>query len=643
VFEIIRDLMKANRVSQEGPVQDENLVVVHPSNPLGMQAAVDGALAWLRRWHDMRVAIAVDIETSGLSLFGCKLFSIALAGCDGSNTAVVFTLHDLHTMPWEYERALTKKLAEILADPTTPKLFHNAPFDMAVLVGKKYQINGPMEDTLALAHIVQPDGFKDLGWVGHTYLDVEPWKLNHQTGKKMAQTDDVISLLVYNAKDALNTAKLRACLYDEITARGMGSNLVYYQCEMARLATRMELWGVPVCHETRKQIGEKLKGELDGLLFELQQDLSWPEFNPMNKAHAVEAIFSRKYLGLTPKVLTEKTGQPSTKYQDLLDYLSNPIVRKFVTYTEMRHVYASQFGPTGAYSQAIIGNRLYPKWNYAGTKGSRFSSSPNVQNQRKSERYFFKAPDGRCIVGSDKSQLELRIAACLAGVDELIAEMAKPDGDPHRLAAMAAYADFLDRPPDQQKALRNGVKTTVYASLYRGGVETVFKTIRKNKRLDAKVRAALTQDAVSKIYHGYFGKYVEIPIWHDRNYELASTQGYLEIPPLGRRRYFHTQPPPYTEVANWPIQTCGSDVVGMQLVHVQRALDEKYKGSAFIVVHGHDALYVECDRSDAEGVCKIVEREFGHYPLQGPKGIVDLTADIHIGRSLALEPFEEKK
>jgi DNA polymerase I-like protein with 3'-5' exonuclease and polymerase domains len=643
---IIADLEKANRISMAPPVQEENFVIAHPANPTGMSEAVRMAIQWMDRWMHLHCPVAVDVETSSLNYFNCKLYSIALAGEDGFNTAVAFTLMDKRTLPWDAELALVAKLKELLAHPEVPVVFHNAPYDYAVLTKKGFTIRGRVEDTQGYAHLVQPDIPKDLGWVGHTYLDVEPWKLNHK-GEKQVFTQDVIELLVYNAKDALNTIKLRQPLIQEIFERGMSGELMAYQNAFAQLAAHMELVGLPVNMEKRRVMGDELLQDLEKIKHEMREWLSWPDFNPMSKNHAVEALYNKKYVGLTPTAWTEKTKQPSTKYEDIIDHMEHPFVKNFVKYVENHHCYATQYRDAdrskkvkgGAYFRAMQDDgRLHAKWNPTGQKGSRYSSEPNIQNQRLKDRAFFEAGEGRVIIGSDKDQLELRLAAVLSGVAELVAEMRKPDGDPHTLAAKNVYGeDFMQKTAEERKRLRDAVKTTVYASLYRAGVKTVHKTIRKKKFLDPALRAALTVEVVGHIYHSYFGKYVEIPVWHDMNYSLAQTQGYLEIPPLGRRRYFPVQPPPYTEVSNWPIQTLGSDVVGMQMVQVQDELNRQ-KGKwpdADIILHGHDALYIECyERHAQEIIDKVVQPIFGHFMVEGPAGQVDLTAAASIGKSL---------
>lgn len=645
IADVIRmDLAKALRLTQEPPKQEENIVIVHPANPLGLAEAVRLGVAWIDRWIALGCAVAVDVETSSLNYFNCKLYSIALAGDDGCNTTVAFTLMDLKTLPWDAELTMIAALRRLLAARNVAKVFHNKPYDYAVLTRKGFTILGETEDTQGYAHLKQPDIPKDLGFTGHTYLDVEPWKLNHE-GRKQVHTHDVIELLVYNGKDALNTIKLRRPLLDALEAQGLSAELVSYQNAFARLAARMELVGLPVNLERRRAMGAELLTRLEELKQRLRDYLRWPDFNPMNKNHAVAALYDRKYVGLMPTAWTPKTKQPSTKYEHIIDHMEHPFVKGFIEYVESHHVYATQYREepqkkgdpgAGAYTRAMQEDgRLHPKWNPTGQKGSRFSSEPNVQNQRVRDRMFFEAPPGRVFIGADKDQLELRLAAVLAGVREIIEEVFRPDGDPHRLAAKNIYGDaFFTKSKDEQKRLRDAVKTTVYASLYRAGVKTVHKSIRKKKFLDPAMRAALTLEVVGHIYHSYFGKYVEIPVWHDKNYAVAQRQGYLEIPPLGRRRYFPVQPPPFTEVANWPIQTCGSDIVGMQMVLIQDELDRRFHGDASIILHGHDALYIECSTMHAESVKRVVDSIFGHYVLDGPAGPIDLTAKAKIGPNL---------
>lgn len=638
---VFEDLKKAIRLSELGPDQRENLVVVHGANPLGLYQSCKLACDWMESWYHKQCAVAVDVETSSVNYMACKLYSIALAGEDGNNTAVAFTLHDWQTVPADAEAALVSRLRALLAHPNIMKVFHNAPFDMVVLRQHGYEINGPVFDTQGAHHLVQPDIPHDLGWIGHTYLDVEPWKLNHE-GHKTAFTQDVIELLIYNAKDALNTMKLKDPLYQEILNRGMNSQLVYYQMRFSELAARMEQVGVPVNLEKRRIKGEALKNQMDKALYDMRQYLNWPDFNPNKaQAHVAAALFDKKYCGLAPLKFTTKTFAPSTSYKAIIDYIEHPFVRFLIDYIETRVTYATQYkdgGDTnepGSFAKSLHADgRFHPKWNPTGQKGSRFSSSPNFQNIASKHRDIYEAPPGRVLVGADKDQLELRIIACNAGVRELVEELKKPDADPHTLAAINVYGDeFLKRSKEDRKNLRNMVKNVVYASLYNAGAKTVHSTIREKKDLSPQMRAAMTLQVVTHIHKSYFGKYLEIPLLHEKNFKQAMNAGYNECAPLGRRRYYPVQPPPFTEVGNWQTQTQGSDHVGMEMVHIQDECD-RLKLDAHIIVHGHDAVYLECPERHAEQVKDIVNQLFGKTKIEGAAGVVYLTAEAKIGKNL---------
>jgi DNA polymerase I-like protein with 3'-5' exonuclease and polymerase domains len=649
---VIADLQKAVRVSQHGPSQQENIVVVHPASPVGMRAATTVAVQWMERWIGLQCVVAVDIETSSLNFMGTRLHSIALSGVDGCNTAVSFTLEDLHTLPWDIEAELVRALRRLLADTSVPKVFHNAPFDLAVLMQHSFIINGPVLDTISYAHLIQPDAPKDLGWIGHTYLDVEPWKLNHD-GRKQAYTADVIELLIYNAKDALNTGKLLNPMRTEAYSRGVSTTLETYQMAAQRMAARMEIYGIPVNIDLRRKMGQELLLATEKNLQAMRVYLNWSEFNPNKPTHVRHALYDKlganghNCLGLAPTQYTEIEQDPSTSYKALIDHLEQPFIRAFVDFIEDRVAHSTMYkdgssgDKVGAYSKAIHSdNRLHPKWNPCGQKGSRFSSSPNVQNVQFLDatvphRTMFEAPPGRVMVGADKDQLELRIIACRAGVRELVEELQKPNADPHTLAASNIYGEAFDaRSKQEQKDLRNMVKNVVYASLYNAGPTRVWHTLREKKMLSSKMRAAMTLAAVTHIHRAYFGRYVEIPVYHQRNYDIVHMVGYDVCEPFQRRRYFPVQPAPFTEVGNWRTQTEGSDHVLRAMLHLQDDYDRETHGDAQIIVHAHDALYTECAEGYGERAQFLMNHHFGDDLIEGPVGSVHLTAKARIGRNL---------
>jgi len=415
---IAADLAKAARVAESGPDLEENILWVHPANPLGLDTCVEHAVAWMRCWREQGTWVAVDVETSGLDFWQCQLYSIALSGDDGHNVSVSFTLMDYHTLPGEMERRLVRELRGLLADPRVGKIYHNAPFDKAVLASKGFVIWGDTYDTQGAMHLIQPASpHKDLGWVRHTWLDTEPWKLNHE-GAKLAFSRDPVELLIYNAKDAHRTMLLRQPTLRDIHGLGMDQKVISAQMAFADIATEMELRGLPVNLELRRRMGMKLLETAETCLRKLQDILSWPDFNPNAKDQVREVLFGKKYaghpwnLGLQPTKLTPKDALPSTSYKAIIDHLEHPIVRLLVDYDDSSKIYATQYRETldwevhklrelgrrgvvrdverrikkleknwkkpGAYQRAIGPDaRLRPKLNPTGQRGSRVSTQPN--------------------------------------------------------------------------------------------------------------------------------------------------------------------------------------------------------------------------------------------------------------------------
>jgi DNA polymerase-1 len=664
------DLAKAWRIAQEGaPRYRANIICVLPQSPGGLQKAFETAMSWLAFAKQHKIPTAVDVETSSLEYFNCKFYSISLAWAEPYNTAVAFTLCDYHTLQMYYEQRLIYAAQEILADEEIMKIFHNGPFDRSVLHFKGFKLAGKCMDTQGLAHLYQPDMPKSLDWIGHTWLDVRPWKLNHK-GDKLIHTKDPWELLYYNGEDALNTGLLVEPMIADLIEHQANPHLIDVQMGYADLATDMEIAGLPINLEKRREMGKELLVKMAKAKHKMREWLNWPDFNPMSDNQRREILFGPKYavapwnLGLQATILTEKKRQPSTGYRSIIDHMEHPFVTWLADYIESRQTYATQFREKhdlerqklkdlhldeeladfnrsppksergGAYQRAVhLDGRLHYKCNPTGQKGTRFSTSPNCQNQKAKFRKFFEAPPGRVLVSADLDQLELRITACLAGVEPLLEEMRKPGGDPHMLACAKIYPNFWDRGDKEREQLRTYVKTVTYAALYMAQLLTVRSSIRERKDIDPAMRAAMTIPRVRHIYEGYFGLFPEIPRYHEAKMDLIKTQGFLACPPFDRKRYFPVYPPAFNEVANWDIQTCGAEVVSYDMCRINEAL-KRHWPSAKMVLHLHDQYVLECDEGDADAIARQADQLFGQYVLEGPRGPVRLSGESLIAQDL---------
>lgn len=119
-----------------------------------------------------------------------------------------------------------------------------------------------------------------------------------------------------------------------------------------------------------------------------------------------------------------------------------------------------------------------------GTVSGRFSSSPNVQNIKKTERFMrpFVAPPGWKWIRLDYGRIELAWLAWNSG-DDLMCQWAREGKDAHKERGMALWctafgktpADFLQIDEHQQAVWRAKGKTQNFASVYMEEPETTAK------------------------------------------------------------------------------------------------------------------------------------------------------------------------
>ena len=253
------------------------------------------------------------------------------------------------------------------------------------------------------------------------------------------------------------------------------------------------------------------------------------------------------------------------------------------------------------------------------------SSSPNLQNiptrtdESKEIRHAFVASDGKVLVNADYSQFELRLAAAMAGDENMIKVFAKDGADIHTETAAEAFGLFPENVTSEQ---RRHAKVINFGILY--GMSP------------HGLAAATGMDFIEA--KKFIDKYFEIrrPIreYLDKTIAKAKNEGFVETL-FGRRRptpdvnstNFLVRESAKRAAANMPIQGTEADLMKMSMLKVEREIPE---ASQFMQIH--DSIMVECDPENAEEVAfrmkKIMENI---YPELG----VSLRVDTKIGRTWA--------
>ena len=120
--------------------------------------------------------VCYDIETFWQDLRAIKCIGIA---ADSKAAIVVPFVDERYRSYWttaEQEVKAWLWVKRILENPATKKLAHNTVYDASWLYDMGIIIQGEPRDSMLLAHAIDPERKKDLGFLGSLYSNEEAWK-----------------------------------------------------------------------------------------------------------------------------------------------------------------------------------------------------------------------------------------------------------------------------------------------------------------------------------------------------------------------------------------------------------------------------------------------------------------------------------
>jgi DNA polymerase-1 len=268
-------------------------------------------------------------------------------------------------------------------------------------------------------------------------------------------------------------------------------------------------------------------------------------------------------------------------------------------------------------------SRLHTTFNLTVAQTGRLSSNdPNLQNipvrtdLGKKIRTAFVAGEGNVFVSADYSQFELRLAAYLAGDEELI-DMFNRDVDVHTATAAQVYGR---QPEDVTKNMRRDAKVINFGILYGMSPHGL------------SVATGMTMVQAKAFIDKYFELRKPILAYMDSLKEKARKDGYVETL-FGRRRpmpdihssNFIVRSAAERAAINMPIQGTEADLMKMAMIAVQEKLDHDCKQLLQI----HDSILVECPIEKANQTANILKETMeGVYTLP-----IKLTVDTETGKN----------
>ncbi len=272
-----------------------------------------------------------------------------------------------------------------------------------------------------------------------------------------------------------------------------------------------------------------------------------------------------------------------------------PVVAKLLEYRGLQKN-ISGYGENWLQAIKKSTGRLHPDFTLIGAPTGRTScSDPNVQQVPTDKEYrrCFRAPEGRALVITDYSQIELRILASLSG-DEKFVHAFRSGADLHRMTASQIFNVPLDQ---VTKVQRDFAKRLNFGVVYGIGAPRLanmtgmpvtdaeamltkyFATYRVLDQFLRETAQAAVANRSCRTLSGRLIKY---------SFDPNDRQAVSSVRRRGR---------------NARIQGTGADIFKRSL----RLTHDSLRGtSAQIVNIIHDEIVIECDLDDADRISKIV-------------------------------------
>jgi DNA polymerase-1 len=389
---------------------------------------------------------------------------------------------------------------------------------------------------------------------------------------------------------------------------------------LTEVLARMEYVGIKLDCNYLKKFSKQLTGSISDLEQQIYGHADH-EFNISSPAQLADVLFVKLNLP-TQGIKKTKTGYSTgaTELNKLRPV--HPIIDLITQYrevTKLKNTYVDTLP-----EQVDEKSRLHTTFSLAIAPTGRLSSAdPNLQNipvktdLGRNIRTAFVAEKGNVLVSADYSQFELRLAAALAG-DENMIDAFNHDADIHTQTASQLY----NIPPEKvTKAQRSSVKEVNFGIMYGLGPHALSE------------RTGMTFTEAREFIQRYFEIRPKLKKYIELQRKLALEQGYVETV-MGRRRptpdvkssNFAVREGAYRAAVNMPLQGSAADIMKLAMINVAKLLPK----DASMLLQIHDSILVECPQKEAEAVGKILKETMESAYTKLP---VKFKADITIGKN----------
>ncbi len=397
-----------------------------------------------------------------------------------------------------------------------------------------------------------------------------------------------------------------------------------YEKPLLDILAQMEVAGIKIDVEKLKELSKEFGKKIEDLSVEIYA-LAGCEFNIASPKQLGEVLFDK--LGLASSKKSKKTGALSTGVSVLeeLDEEGHLIARKildFRKFSKLKNTY------TDALPQEINPKtgRIHSHFSTTSTITGRLSSSnPNLQNipikslEGQKIRESFVSEKNHLLISADYSQIELRVIAHVAKIENLVKAF-KEGKDIHQITASQVFGI-----PENEvdSATRSKAKAINFGIIY--GI-SAFGLARQ---LD------ISRQDSSTYIKSYLATYPGIDSYMKNYINLARQNGFVET--ISGRKCFIREINNKNGMIraeaerlsiNAPIQGSAADIIKKAMIRLSKRFREE-KLNSKIILQIHDELIVEAPQDEVELATKILKFEMENAMILD----VPLKVDVTVGNS----------
>jgi DNA polymerase-1 len=593
--------------------------------------------AWVERARAAQI-VAVDTETTSLDAIRADLVGVSLAL--GPNDACYIPLaHGGDDM--FAQKPVQIPLAEALAalkplleDDAVLKVFQNGKYDLNVLARHGITVS-PIDDTMVMSFDLDAGRDEEGTGGGHGMDELARRHLGHTpisfkelcgSGKKAMSFAQVpiARATAYAAEDADVTLRLHRVLKARLAAEG--ATRIYERVDrpLIPVVARMEREGIRVDRARLARLSEEFSVEIARLESEIHQAAGEP-FTVGSPRQLGEILFDKLgYKGGKKG----KSGQYSTDVSVLerLAAEGAPIARLVLEWRQLTKLKSTYTDALQAAINPQTG-RVHTSYSLVGAQTGRLSSTdPNLQNIPvrtpigRQIRAAFVAEEGHVLLAADYSQIELRIAAHMAGVENLRQAFARGE-DIHARTALELFGEVT-------RDTRARAKTINFAILY--GIS----------RWGLAARLEVTPEEAQAMIDTYFQRFPGIQRYIMETLEAVRARGYSETL-FGRKTWFpriHSKNQAERQAAeraaiNAPIQGTSADIIKRAMARMLPALAAAGIEDVRMLLQVHDELVFEVPEARVEAAAPIIRQVMAEAALPAVQLSVPLAVEIGTGPS----------